>query len=453
MAPRKVIEVADGGFPDWYPSSSAVVAGPFAFTASLGATDWATGQPAASAAVNPGMPHSSGHPVKLQVREAYRRLTSVLDAAGTTLENSVSANQWQPTYHGRAEARAPIDADPYPLHWEAWRRVAHAYIQGRDEFLLADRPASCLMPVDRLIQRDSDIEIQLVSLLADSGITKRAYAHDVHSPLGGYSVGVEAGPWVFSAGFIATDFQTGLHPNARVPEHIWYGNQVAGEVAETLRQIRVTMEAAGARWADLAKVVMYLTPEGIRNMAAVEEVWQQQWPVDPPARAIIPVSGIGGVKHGNVEIYVIATRPTEGGDREVIHTDRALAPLGHSVQAVRSGPLLFLSTQLGRAEAGPSAGTVAARAGLPFSGRHIVDQVHRMHEDIAAICDAAGTSIQNTVKVDAFLSDFADLTAFFDCWGEPFTAGKPASGFFEVPAGAQLLPGCDLTVDLIVAMP
>jgi enamine deaminase RidA (YjgF/YER057c/UK114 family) len=453
MAPRKVIDVPDSGFPDWYPSSSAVVAGPFAFTASIGATDWATGTLAPAAQVSPGIPYSTGHPVKLQVREAYRRLNSVLDAAGATLENAVSVNQWQPTYHGPDEERAPVDADPYPLHWEKWRRVAHAYIQSRDEFLLSDRPASCLMPVDRLIQADSDIEIQMVSLLADSGITKRAYAHDVHSPLGGYSVGVEAGPFVFSAGFIATDFETGLHPNARVPEHIWYGNQVAGEVAETLRQIRLTMEASGARWQDVAKVVLYLTPEGIRNMAAVEEVWQQQWPVDPPARAIIPVSGIGGVKYGNVEIYVVATRTADGGDREVIHTDCALAPLGHSVQAVRSGPLLFLSTQLGRTADGPSAVTTGARCGLPFSGRHIVDQVHRMHDDIAAICSAAGTSIENTVKVDAFLSGFTDLAAFFDCWAEPFTEGLPASGFFEVPAGSQLLPGCDVTVDLVVAMP
>jgi enamine deaminase RidA (YjgF/YER057c/UK114 family) len=453
MAPRRVIDVPDAGFPEWYPSSGAVTAGPFAFTASIGATDWVTGRLAEAASVNPDMPYSTGHPVKLQVREAYGRLGSVLGAAGARLEDAVSVNQWQPTYHGAAEQRIPIDADPYAPHWEKWRRVAHAYIQSRDEFLLSDRPASCLMPVDRLIQSDSDIEIQMVALLADSGVTKRAYAHDVHSPLGGYSVGVEAGPWVFSAGFIATDFETGLHPNARVPEHIWYGNQVAGEVAETLRQIRLTMEASGARWQDVAKVVLYLTPEGIRNMAAVEEVWRQQWPVDPPARAVVPVSGIGGVKHGNVEIYVVATRPADGGDRQVVHTDRALAPLGHSVQAVRSGPLLFLSTQLGRTADGPSRATVGARAGLPFSGRHIADQVHRMHEDIAAICAAAGTAIENTVKVDAFLSDFVDLTAFFDSWADPFTDGLPAIWFYEVPSGAHLLPGCDVTVDLVVAMP
>lgn len=448
---RRVLDVEGADFPDWYPSSSVVTAGPFAFTASMSGVDFDNGGLVPAAATSPGLPYSSGHPVKLQVREAYRRLETALKAAGSSLEGGVSINQWHPSYHGEVQ-RDPALRDPYALFWEDWRRVAHAYIQGRDEFLLSDRPASCLMPMDRLISPASDIEIQLVSLLDDSGITKRAYAHDVHSPLGGYSVGVEAGPWVFSAGFIATDFETGLHPNARVPQHIWYGNQVASEVEETLRQIRITMEAAGAQWSDVVKVVLFMTPEGIRNLPAVEEVWARQWPDSPPARAVVPVSGIGGVKHGNVEIYVTVTRPEHGGDREVIHTDTALAPLGHTVQAVRSGPLLFLSTQLGRDENGLSARAVALRDGLPQARRHVVEQVRRIQENVAAICTAAGTSIENTVKVDGYLSDFVDLPIFLQTWADPFTAGLPASGFFESPPGSQEIPDCDVSVDLIVAM-
>lgn len=448
---RKVFNVPGADFPEWYPSSSVTTAGPFAFSASMSATDWSTGELAESARPNPNLPLSSGHPVKMQVREVYRRLDAAMTAAGASLESGVSINQWQPTYHGDVERAATL-RDPYDLYWEDWRRVAHPYIQGRDEFLLRDRPASCLMPMDRLVAADTDVEVQLVSLLESSGITKKAYAHDVHSPLGGYSVGVEAGPWVFSAGFIPTDFETGLHPNARVPEHIWYGNQVAAETEETLRQIKVTMEASGARWSDVVKVVLYLTPEGIRNMPAVDEVWQRHWPIDPPARAVLPCTGIGGVKHGNVEIYVIVARPESGGDRQIIHTDNALAPLGHSVQAVRSGPLLFLSTQLGYTPDGPSSYTDSARRGLPHARRHIADQVGRIHDNVAAICEAAGTSIENTVKVDAVLTDLSDLPAFFDAWGAPFVKGMPASGFFEAPPRSHEIPGCDITVDLVVAM-
>lgn len=452
MSKRTVFNVPGAAFPAWYPSSSGVSAGPFVFTASMSALDWEAGGLVDAARVRPGLPYSSGHPVKLQVREAYRRLQEVLAAAGSTLERGVSINQWQPTYHGDGP-RDSADRPVYDLYWEDWRYVAHSYIQGRNEFLLADRPASCLMPVDRLVGADEHVEIQLVSLLNDSPIEKKAYAHDVHSPLGGYSVGVEAGPWVFSAGFIATDFATGLHPNAQVPGHIWYGNQTAQEVEEVLRQIRITMEASGVDWANIAKVVMYLTPEGIQNLPAIEEVWHKQWPQSPPARAVIPVAGIGGVKHGNVEIYVIACRPDQGAAREVIEAPKALATLGHAAQAIKIGPLLYLSTQLGRTADGLSAGAAGSRRGMPHAGRQVVDQVRRIHDNVAAICAAAGTSIENTVKVDAFLSDFRHLPVFLDAWKDPFTAGYPASGFFEVAPGSHEIPDCDVSVDLVVFVP
>ena len=450
-AARTVYDVQGAAFPDWYPSSSVVSAGPFAFTASMSAIDFDAGI-AAEARVDPGLPFTSGHPVKLQVRETYRRLGAALEAAGSSFEQSVSINQWQPTFHGDVIRDEPT-RDPYDRYWESWRYVAHSYIQGRNEFLLADRPASCLLPIERLVSAESHIEVQLVSLLDKSGITKRAYEHDIHSPLGGYSVGMEAGPFLFSAGFIATDFENGLHPNARVPAHIWYGNQVAAEVAETLRQIRITMEAAGGEWIDVAKVVLYLTPEGIRNLPAIEEVWRQNWPSDPPARAIVPVSGIGGVKHGNVEIYVIVARPGQGGEREAVVARRALPALGHQAQAIKCGSLLFLSTQLGRTAEGPSPTAQAARAGLPHARRHIAEQIKRIHEDVQAICEAAGTSIENTVKADLFISDFADLSTVFAAWPEPFTSGLPAAGFFEVPAGSQEIPACDLSADLVIYVP
>ncbi|MEV4133098.1 RidA family protein [Dactylosporangium sp. NPDC049742] len=449
-SPRVVHDVPDASFPDWYPSSPVVTAGPFAFTASMSATDFDNGGLAEAAQVEPGLPLHRGHPVKKQVREVYRRLDSALTVAGSSLEQGVCINQWQPTFHTDGHLE-PGWTPRYQTHWEDWRFVAHSYIQGRDEFLLSDRPASCLLPVERLVATDTHVEIQLISLLDGSGIEKRAYAHDVHSPLGGYSVGVESGPYLFSAGFIPTDFESGLHPNARVPQHIWYGNQVAAETDETLRQIRITMEAAGGDWRDVIKVVIYLTPEGVRQLPAIDEVWARHWPTDPPARTVVPVSGIGGVKGGNVEIYVVVARPGHGGDRHIIRTDNALAPIGHQAQAVRSGPLLFLSAQLGRTASGAPDGAFARS--LPHTRRHIVDQVRRIHEDVAAICEAAGTSIENAVRADLFLSDLEDLPTVFQAWPEPFTNGLPAAGFYEVPRDFQEVPGCALSVDLIVHIP
>jgi len=144
-------------------------------------------------------------------------------------------------------------------------------------------------------------------------------------------------------------------------------------------------------------------------------------------------------------------RPEHGGDRHIVHTDNALAPIGHQVQAVRSGSLLFLSTQLGRTASGAPDSALARS--LPHTRRHIVDQVRRIHDDVAAICTAAGTSIENAVRADLFLSDLEDVPAVFQAWPEPFTNGLPAAGFYEIPKGFQEVPGCDLSVDLIVHIP
>ena len=38
-------------------------------------------------------------------------------------------------------------------------------------------------------------------------------------------------------------------------------------------------------------------------------------------------------------------------------------------------------------------------------------------------------------------------------WGEVFTDGNPAAGFYETPPGTQEIPSAHVTADLIVACP
>jgi enamine deaminase RidA (YjgF/YER057c/UK114 family) len=401
--------------------------------------------------VSEGLPYTSGHPVKMQAREVFRRLQATLAAAGSDLDHTVLMNQWQPTFLG--EGRDTGTGHPsYDSAWEGWRYVTHAYIQARDEFLLENRPASVLVPVDRLVGAESYIEVQAISLLSGSGTERRSFTHEVHNAKGGYSLGVEAGPWLFTAGLIATDYETGLHPGARISEHIWYGNQIAAEVDELLRQLQVIVEAGGSNWNNVVHSALCLTPLGMRNMPAVDEVWTRYWPDDPPARAVIPIDGTG-LKGGNVEIRLVAARPGDGGERQVIQAPGALPALGHSAQAVRSGHLLFLSSQLGRTPDGPSGSAMAMKRGMPFARRHIVEQARRIQDDVQSICEAAGTSIDNVVKADVFLSDFTDLATFLDEWGKGFSHGYPASGFFETTARGHVIPDCDVSADLIAFVP
>ena len=284
------------------------------------------------------------NPVRLETRAIYRKLESILQAGGASLDGGVMINQWVHTYRGFEGDRHPADRDEVALFFEHWRSVVHPHLKGRDEYLLSERPASACMPVDRLLQRSDSVQVELVAIRDDAGLEKRSFEHDVHSPLGGYSIGIEAGGWFFTAGFTGVDFVHGIRPESRVPDFIWYGNQIYNETAETLRQLKVTVEAAGNRLEATIKALVYLTPFGMRNLAALDEAWRNYWPNDPPARAIIPVSGVG-LRGTNVEIMLIVAR--DGLDREVVRAETAQPALGHAAQAVKAGGLLFLSSQVG----------------------------------------------------------------------------------------------------------
>ncbi len=193
---------------------------------------------------------------------------------------------------------------------------------------------------------------------------------------------------------------------------------------------------------------MYVTPFAMRNLPALNEAWRACWPDDPPARAIIPVTGVG-LKGTNVEIMLIVARPGHGIEREVIRTEAAPPAPGHAAQGVKAGGLLFLSTQLGI-----SAGAPARRdAAFPFLHRQVQDELRLVQEHTQSICEAAGTSIDQTVKSHLYFGDFADLAVALPVWGDAFTDGYPAGGFFETPPGTQEVPGCRVTADLIVAAP
>ncbi len=448
-AAREVLHVPGAELPDDIPASPAVLVEPFVFVGSTSASDGRTGL-ADDAQPESGLPLSGTSPQKIEMRKLYERLGACLEAGGSSFDRTIQINQWVASYHGEGEREPTENRNHDPAFFEHWREIVEPNLRTRDLNILEDRPASTCMPIDRLVCSDAHIEVEIVGVTKNSGIKKRAYEHDVHVPLGGYSIGIETGPWLFTAGFIATDFKSGLHPDARVSEHVWYGNQIAQEVDNVLGQLKVAVEAGHARWEDTVKAVLYVTPWAMRNLPAIEEVWRRHWPEDPPARAIVPVSGVG-MRPLNIEVNLIVARPEQGGEREVIATDRALPALGHAPQAIKSGPLLFLSGQLGRDEHGAPGATAANDRTFPFLRRSVREQLQLIQENANAICEAAGTSLDETVKANLIFDDFQDLGVALPVWAKGFGNGYPASGFYEAPPGTREVPGCHVTADLTVA--
>lgn len=110
---------------------------------------------------------------------------------------------------------------------------------------------------------------------------------------------------------------------------------------------------------------------------------------------------------------------------KLIHTDKAPAAVGPYSQATASGNTLFVSGQLG---INPSEGRLAD--GFKAQTRQALDNMQ-------AILEAAGSSLDKVLAVDVFILDmgrFADLNAIYS---EYFTDHKPARAAIQV-AGLPL---------------
>ena len=125
-------------------------------------------------------------------------------------------------------------------------------------------------------------------------------------------------------------------------------------------------------------------------------------------------------------------------DRHVIESDAAPAAIGPYSQAIRTGDLLFCSGQL---PMDPSSGELI-KEDAP-------GQARRCLHNLSAICEAAGGSLADAVRITVYLADMTDFQRVNDVYAEFFENDPPA----RVAIQAAALPrGADVEIDAIVAL-
>lgn len=113
---------------------------------------------------------------------------------------------------------------------------------------------------------------------------------------------------------------------------------------------------------------------------------------------------------------------------KTVATSNAPGAIGPYSQAIITGNLVFTSGQIA---INPATGNIEAVT--------IEEQTKQVCENLKAVLDAAGTSIEKAVKTTCFLADMADFAAFNGVYGEYFT-GKPARSCVaakELPKGVK----------------
>lgn len=114
--------------------------------------------------------------------------------------------------------------------------------------------------------------------------------------------------------------------------------------------------------------------------------------------------------------------------REIIATSEAPAAIGPYSQAVKAGPMVFLSGQIGLD---------------PATGELVGDfeaQVRRAFANLSAVARAAGGSLADVVKFTLFLTDLGRFAAANAIMAELVAAPHPARstvGVASLPRGAQ----------------
>ncbi len=107
--------------------------------------------------------------------------------------------------------------------------------------------------------------------------------------------------------------------------------------------------------------------------------------------------------------------------KEVVYTDKAPKPIGPYSQAIRVGKFLFVSGQIA---IDPETGELV--------GGGIKEQAKRVIENIKAILEAAGYTLDDVVKVTVYLKDIKHYKDFNEIYAQYFKHNPPARVVVEV---------------------
>ena len=106
-----------------------------------------------------------------------------------------------------------------------------------------------------------------------------------------------------------------------------------------------------------------------------------------------------------------------------VNTDNAPTPVGPYSQAVVCGGFVFCSGQIALE---PGTGALV--------DRDIESETARVMENLRAVLEAAGSSLERVVKTTIFLRDMGDFARVNEVYGSYFASNPPARSTVQVAA-------------------
>ncbi len=373
--------------------SEASLANGLVFAAGQLASDFKTGVPQ-EARKHPNFPFY-GSDIKLQTDYILKNMARTFKAAGTSLDNVIKAQVFL------------MDLNDFNGFDEVWKQ--HFKVP----------PPRTTIGTTGLLVKDTLVEIDLIATLPDK--PGKVIKSGAPKPLANYSEAMQAGDLIFAAGQLASDFKTGVPASAKRGENFpFYGSDIQLQTEFVLENLKKTFEAAGSSLDHVVKAQVFMT--NLNDFAGFDQVWKRYFKVPPP-RTTVGTSGLL-VRETLVEIDLIGYVPRSGLKHEVIKSG-APRPLANYSEAFTLGDFVFAAGQIASDYKTGVPAEARKHPNFPFYGSDIKLQAAYILNNLKQTFEAAGSSIDNVVKAQVFLTDLKNFAAFDEVWKEFFKVPPP----------------------------
>ena len=228
--------------------------------------------------------------------------------------------------------------------------------------------------------------------------------------IGPYSPGISVGDYLYVSG------QGAKGPNGSMPDTF------AGQVRQTLENVKAVVEAAGLTMDHIVYMQVYL--EDMQNFDQMNSVYAQYFQKAPPARATLGVAKLLGIP---VEINAVAVRDIGNKKPIVVAGYDPHEPVS---PGILTHDRLYVSGMRGR----------DLRTGAIPSDP--AEQVDAALDGVKAVLEAAGLGLSHMVFVNPYLTKQIPMRVMNKLYASRFEFGNtPARATIQVsslPGGAQI---------------
>jgi enamine deaminase RidA (YjgF/YER057c/UK114 family) len=407
--------------------AQGIKAGRWVFATGVMAQDFKSGIAPEVLAEN--APHSGTPKREKEALRIFENIDAVLTAAGTDRSNLVRTDQ----YYTTVKAVPP-------------------YQQVRREFLRGRIPPSTSIAQQKLLLPGADMNIQALGVIPQKDFEVTHHKHEALAgrPTSGYSPAVTVGDFIFIPGITSLAVgnesrRNGVASAALMTEGAqWAGQPIKLETEFIIKErMAQSLALAGAGLEDVVHAQVYLTDRD--DYSAFNEAWTRHFTKSPPTLDIIPCIEHGLAPYdGKIEINVLALKPGGAAKRRAIDAGVPTA-FRHQPQAMKAGDLLFMSGLMAFDGHGLAA-SVTADPRQPQFSSSAEAQAEFIIGNIAKLCEAAGTSLTNVVRVLQFHTDIREFYPVYKVW-ERRLGGRPVPfSAAEVPAPLPV-PGATVLIE------